>query len=89
VQAEKMLGVTANELNNMRAEDPQAYEKVFADAMFKPLIMKVRDLLFLLFIVCKSCVYVAFCVLSLSFWTGTLAGLTFSSVFSICVNHIL
>jgi hypothetical protein len=54
VQAEKMLGVTANELNNMRAEDPQAYEKVFADAMFKPLIMKVRDLFF---IVCMSCAF--------------------------------
>jgi hypothetical protein len=43
VQAEKLLGVTARELFEMRSTDNQAgYDKVFADCLFKPIIAKVR-----------------------------------------------
>jgi hypothetical protein len=42
-QAEKLLGVTARELFEMRSTDNQAgYDKVFADCLFKPIIAKVR-----------------------------------------------
>ena len=41
-QAEKLLGVTARELFEMRTSDNQAgYDKVFADCLFKPFIAKV------------------------------------------------
>lgn len=43
-QAEKLLGVTARDLFEMRSTDNQAgYEKVFADCLFKPVIAKVWD----------------------------------------------
>lgn len=47
-QAEKLLGVTARELFEMRTSDNQAgYDKVFADCLFKPFIAKV--------LVCSNC----------------------------------
>ena len=49
-QAEKLLGVTARELFEMRTSDNQAgYDKVFADCLFKPFIAKVLFVFELLF----------------------------------------
>lgn len=40
-QAEKLLGVTARELFEMRCTEAADYDKVFADCLFKPIIAKV------------------------------------------------
>lgn len=43
-----MLGVPARELFEMRtSENPAAYDKVFADCLFKPVIARVRNSLLL------------------------------------------
>jgi hypothetical protein len=44
-QAEKLLGVTARDLFEMRSTgDQSGYDKVFADCLFKPVLAKVPRL---------------------------------------------
>ena len=40
--AEVMLGVTAVELGKLREEDENQFDKIFAEASFKPFILKIR-----------------------------------------------
>ena len=41
--AEVMLGMTANELAAIREHDENRFDEIFADALFKPFILKKRD----------------------------------------------
>ena len=41
-QAEKLLGITARELFEMRCAEASDYDRVFAECLFKPIIAKVR-----------------------------------------------